>query len=441
VKSNLPYSARENLSKKAKLVFNPVFKLAEIFGFWRYPSCIPKFRLKVWILNEYLNYMYWCYKSAKPIIKSEKGSKLEVYFAKQHLQINRSLLPKGFQAQKFVKISTVGDLMPAKGIENSKDKFYAEVEELIFNADISIANLEFAFTSDKLVPKWHRFKIRATPKHYDAIKGHKSRQYTVFNTANNHITDWGMDGFNTTLDQLEADGVYYVGTNRSPEDQKKGLIITSNGVKFGFVSATYQKRPFPDDKGYQVNFIPFHRFQGKVDVSLLKEQISYCRYQGCDFIIVSLHWGREFEFFPRRFQVDIAHQLIENDADAIISHHNHNIQPFEIYQTQRDPHRKAIVFYGLGNLSSFWSAPHLALSLITNLDVVKGHVNGSPKTFIARVNVTPVLQIEYEYKKTPYLQIEKLSDLLKSARGESRSKYVDKAGQYADLILGKNWRN
>jgi len=98
------------------------------------------------------------------------------------------------------------------------------------------------------------------------------------------------------------------------------------------------------------------------------------------------------------------------------------------------------IFYGLGNLSSFWSAPHLALSLIANLDVAKGRVNGSSKTFIARGNVTPVLQMEYECKKTPYLQIEKLSDLLKSARGESRSKYLNKAGQYPDLILGKNWR-
>jgi poly-gamma-glutamate synthesis protein (capsule biosynthesis protein) len=440
VKSNLPYSAIDNHSKKAKLVFYLVYKLANIIGFWRYPPRIPPFRLNARVLNKYLNYMHWCYTSDRPITNSEKGSNLEVYFAKQCLQMNRSLLPKEFQAEKFVKISTVGDLMPAKGIENSKGKFYAKVEKLIFNADVSIANLEFSLTSDKFVPKWARYKIRATPKHYDAIKGHKSRRYTVFNTANNHITDWGMDGFNTTLDQLEADGFYYVGTNRSPEDQKRGLIITSNDVKFGFVSATYQVRPFPEDEGYQVNFIPFHRFQEKVDLSILKEQISYCQGQDCDFIIVSLHWGREFEFFPRRFQVDIAHQLIENGADAIISHHNHNIQPYEIYQTQRDPHRKAIIFYGLGNLSSLWSAPHLALSMIANLNVAKGHVNGSAKTLISRVNVTPLLQMEYEYEKTPYLQIDKLGDLLKSVQIESVRKYLNKAALYADLILGKNWR-
>ena len=131
----------------------------------------------------------------------------------------------------------------------------------------------------------------------------------------------------------------------------------------------------------------------------------------------------EFEFFPRRYQVDIAHQLIENGADAIISHHNHNIQPYEIYQTQRDPYRKAPIFYGLGNLSSFWSAPHLALSLIANFDVVKGHINGSPKTLIACVSATPVVQMEYDCKKKAmYLEIEKLSDLIKSTHDESKKK-------------------
>ena len=50
----------------------------------------------------------------------------------------------------------------------------------------------------------------------------------------------------------------------------------------------------------------------------------------------------------------------EGLSDAIISHHTHNIQPYEFYQTLRDPHRKAPIFYGLGNLSSLSSAPHCA---------------------------------------------------------------------------------
>ena len=387
--------------------------------------------------------MYCWYKLAKPIIKPEKGSGLEEYFTEKRRQFDRLLLPEGFKVERSVAISAVGDLMNAKGIENSAGKFYAKVEELIFNSDISLANLESTLTSEKIDARQiTRNQINATPEQFDAFKGHKGRHFSVFCTANNHILDRGIEGFNTTHNHLEAEGFYYVGTNRSLENQKKGLIITSNGIKFGLVAATYKNnRPFPKGKDYLVNFIPFHRFQGKVDVSLLEEQIFYCSSQDCDFIIVSLHWGMEFEFFPRQDQIDIAHHLIECGADAIISHHTHNIQPYEFYQTSRDPHRKAPIFFGLGNFSSLWSKPHLALSLIANFVVVKGHVDNSPKTLVERVNVSPVLQMEYECKKSPYLQIEKLSDLIKSAHSKSRGKYINEAGQYADLVLGSSWRN
>ena len=130
------------------------------------------------------------------------------------------------------------------------------------------------YPSDIVNTKW---KINATNEQYNAFKGHKGMQYSVFNTANNHILDCGMEGFNTTHDRLEAEGFFYVGTNRTPKARRKSLIITTNGVKFGFVAATYSLngRPFPDGKDYLVNFIPFHRFKGKVDVSLLEKQISH----------------------------------------------------------------------------------------------------------------------------------------------------------------------
>jgi poly-gamma-glutamate synthesis protein (capsule biosynthesis protein) len=289
-------------------------------------------------------------------------------------------------------------------------------------------------------------KLIAAFEHFDAFKGHQGKQYKIFCTANNHMLDDGLRGFNTTHDQLESEGFYYVGSNRSPEDQKKGLIISSNNIKFGLVAATYRMNNrglghYPEDmEKCLVNVIPFHSFQGKVDLSLLEDQISYCKAQNCDFIIVSLHWGMEFEFFPRQDQVNIAHHLIEFGADAIISHHAHNIQPYELYQTRRDPQRIAPIFYGLGNLSSLWSAPYFALSMIVNFNVIKGTVDNAAKTLAAQVKVDPVLQLEYEYKKKPFLQIENLRDLINSSFSDSRRDYFIKAGKYADLALGKNWR-
>jgi poly-gamma-glutamate synthesis protein (capsule biosynthesis protein) len=424
----------------AHLIYKFIFKLVVIFGFGRYPlnrdpdKCLSK------DFKNIFDRMYRAYKISNPIIKPEKGSNLKAYFTEKLQHINQPLLPKEFQTKKSTTFSAVGDLMNAKGLENSIGKFYANVAELIFDADISIANLESTLTRGKVINTG--FQINATPEQFEVLKGHNGKNYTVFCTANNHILDHGMEGFNTTHDQLENEGFLYVGTNRTSQDQKKNLIITKNDIKFGLVAATYSvnNNPFPNGQDYLVNIIPFHHFKGKVDLSLLEDQISYCKSENCDFIIVSIHWGMEFEFFPRKNQVDIAHHLIELGADAIISHHTHNIQPYEIYQTKRDPHRKAPIFYGLGNLSSLWSTPYFSLSIIANFDVTKGQIRDSEKTLISRINITPVLQMEYSSKKTPYLQIEKLKTLTKSTYEKTINEYINEASKYADLILGKSWR-
>jgi poly-gamma-glutamate synthesis protein (capsule biosynthesis protein) len=445
MKTNLyNYIKKSRFSPIASLLYQFILKIVVILGLWRYPS---KRDPEQWFSNDFQNMilyrMYHSYKLAKPIKKPEKGSKLEEYFAEKRRQINQRLLPKGFQGKTGVTISAVGDLINNKSLENSMDTFYSKIAELIFNVDISIANLESTLTNSKVENTG--LQVNANLEQFNILKGYKDKHYTIFCTANNHILDRGIEGFETTHDRLEAEGFFYVGTNRSPEDQKKGLIITSNGIKFGFVAATYSvnKNPFPNGKDYLVNLIPFHRCQEKVDVSLLEEQISYCLNKNCDFIIVSLHWGIEYEFFPWKNQVNIAHHLIEYGADAIISHHTHNVQPYEIYQTRRDPYRKAPIFYGLGNLSSMVSnpKPYFSLSLIANFDVVKGFVNGVPKTLVAHVNGTPVLQMEYICKKIKYIQIEKLSDLIKSTHSKKRNEYINKAVRCADLVLGKSWRN
>jgi poly-gamma-glutamate synthesis protein (capsule biosynthesis protein) len=418
-----------------------MFILADAFGFWRRPKKLdpdpvnwPKGPLPA----------YWFYKSKKHILLPEKGSNLDVYF-KENQEKSGPFLPKGFNEEKRARLSSAGDLMNARGTENSEGKFYTHVSDLIFGADVSIANLESTLTTGDVQKATFTADetptINATPEQYSALKGHKGRQYTILHTANNHILDCGMEGFETTHDVIEADGFQYVGTNRKPEDQRKGRIVLSNGIKFGFVAATYglNCRPFPDGKDWLVNHVPFHKQKGKVDLSLLEEQISCCQSQQCDVIILSLHWGLEHELYPHTEQLDVAHTLIEAGADTILGHHTHNIQPYELYQTQRDPDRVAPIIYSQGNLASIMSSAFNALSLIVNLEVVKGHCNGEEKTLIKDIAIVPVIQLEKEHGDAYYLQVHPLKDLL-NPEDEKLKAYIDEAAHYADLALGIRWR-
>ncbi|HJX38242.1 MAG TPA: CapA family protein [Anaerolineae bacterium] len=443
MRSQLPGDAREVAvrSPGRKVLYNTVFKLADVLGFWRRPQNLdPDDYKSIW------DYTYWQYKSRTPIVRPEAGLDLAPFHAARE-QIGVSLLPARFEGSASVEMSAVGDLTSTAGVENSQGRFYEHVADLIFDTDLSIANLESTLTKgeigDFVLPDGEEPMINATLEQYHAFKAHQGRQYTILQTANNHILDRGMEGFDTTHDQLEADGFLYLGTNRTPEAQKQGLIVTFSGLRLGLVGATYgiNSRPFPDGKEYLVNLVPFHRFRGPVDLSLLEDQIGYCKSQRCDFVTLCLHWGLEFEFFPRQEQVDITHALVESGADLIISHHAHNIQPLELYHTKRDPDRIAPILYGLGNLSSLIRAPHSVLSLIANMTVAKGWLDGLEKTLVERVTLTPVVQMEYDLEGTPYVRVEKLNDALREAEhDEGTEAYLNQATGCADLVLGTSWR-
>jgi poly-gamma-glutamate synthesis protein (capsule biosynthesis protein) len=119
--------------------------------------------------------------------------------------------------------------------------------------------------------------------------------------ANNHILDCGEEGIQTTLKYLKKDNIYQIGINETAEDQMKPSITEVKGFRIGWVAHTYDidSMPFPDGKPYIVNITPFH-MEPKPDLSLIEKQIKVCRNAGCDFVVLSLHWGLSLNFIRTR---------------------------------------------------------------------------------------------------------------------------------------------
>ncbi|MCP5105837.1 MAG: CapA family protein [bacterium] len=352
----------------------------------------------------------------------------------------------GFKEKGRVTFGAVGDLIKVEGLENSKDKLYEDTADLIFDKDISYGNLESQLTgqdlgsyifSDKETPP-----LCCTPGQYDALKSHKGKNLTLMHTACNHTLDMGLEGLETTLAQLQKDNITDLGTNRQPGEQSKGRIIEKNGIKMGFVSVTFglNGKEVPEGKEYMVNVVGFHHRdpdEKPVDLTLLKEQIAFCKEQECDIIIASLHWGYEYEFYPRFQQVDMAHTIVEEGVDIIVSHHAHVIQPLEYYTPRRDPGKTAVIAYSLGNLTSSFSAPYLVLSAVLDLTILKGTVKGENKTVISDAKLVPVVQVESVEGDLPVIRVEKL-DTFRARKGESgeENDYIAAVERYAAIILG-----
>jgi hypothetical protein len=88
----LPATPRQALSITGtlRLAVNTIFKLADIFGFWKYPS---KKAAADFAEMSLLHKIYWAYKSQKPIVRAEKGSGLQTFFKNQDTHLR---LPEGF---------------------------------------------------------------------------------------------------------------------------------------------------------------------------------------------------------------------------------------------------------------------------------------------------------------------------------------------------------
>ena len=410
--------------------------MAKLFGFWDYPTKMYQENMSLLFAAN------WIYKNSNPVIKPEKKSGLNNYF-KNELDKPFNLFPEKLKKEKSLTLSFVGDLMNPPATEQSKDILYENTHDLIFDADICCANLESTLTKTRIKPTIittrGELKINISEKDYNAIKGHNNKKYSIFHLANNHILDCGWEGVETTVNTITKDNIKYFGLNLSEEDQKKSLIFNKNGFNIGFVGATYSlnHRKFPSGKEYLINYIPFHSKVKVLDISLLLTQIDYLKKQNCDFIIVSLHWGIEFEFFPNKKQLDITHELAEYGADLIISHHAHVIQPYEIYNSKRDPLRKIPIFYGLGNLISHFSSPHCALSLITNFKLSKTINN----TYVDVFDIIPVFQLDSQDPETHFIKLEKLKEWHNKKLDDNElEEYVSKVSFYADLAIGERWK-
>lgn len=420
-------------------LFRFLFGLADWFGFWKFPPTVDYDALSDYAL------LVWLYLAGRPITRAERGSGLESFFARQRQNASPAL-PAGFQTQAVTTLTAVGDLMCNGALDYAGPDYYRNVADLIFTADIAYANLESTLTAGEIEKPALRVdentKINATPQQYETVSGYQGRKYSIFQLANNHILDNGLEGVLTTCQRLEADGIPYVGINHHPDEQKQGRVIEVNGLRLGFVAATYSLnlRPYPAGKEYLVNMIRFHQLNVAVDLSLLEGQIQWCRKQDCDLVIAGLHWGMEWEFFPRAYQLKMAHQLAEAGADIIIGHHAHVIQPMEWYQTKRDPQRFVPILYNLGNLVPICAAPFTSLSLIAQLDLVKGMLNGHEQTHVESVRLTPAIQLNQTINESFTTSLERLQTLVANPPSPEAKAYADEAAKYTDLVLGTDWR-
>lgn len=224
------------------------------------------------------------------------------------------------------------------------DALFEHVRDLLGPLDLAFGNLETPI-APKTGTGVKSMVFNAPPVLLPALS---STGFDVVSFANNHVYDQGRKGLVESIEQLEASDLRFVGAGRTCAEARAARLVDVNGLKLAWIGSTDL---YNDDQNKGPDE-PCVATLG--DGAWVLEEAARAKAAGADLVLLSVHWGVEYQTKPEPRHEALAHALIEGGVDAIVGHHPHVLQPIELFETADG--RTGLVIYSLGNFISNQSA-------------------------------------------------------------------------------------
>ncbi|MBQ7885268.1 MAG: CapA family protein [Clostridia bacterium] len=189
--------------------------------------------------------------------------------------------------------------------------FFSGLTDLFATDDMTLVNFEGTLT-EETQKKEKKFNFKGPAEYTDILTLGSVEAVTV---ANNHTLDYGTQGRDDTIANLENAGITVSGNGTLG-------VFEKNGVKVGMTGYCF---PYKD---------------GKKDIS---KDVKALREMGCQIVIASFHWGSEYREDFTGEQRSIGRAAIKAGADIVVGHHPHIVQGIESYED-------SYILYSVGNL-------------------------------------------------------------------------------------------
>src|SRR3989338_4412147 len=235
-----------------------------------------------------------------------------------------------------VTLLFVGDIMLSRYIgdimkRNNDWRYpFLEVADVLKNADIAFGNLEGPI-STRGAKTGSAYSFRADPR---VIEGLEYAGFDVLSIANNHIWDYGADAVIDTISGLKKVGMSVVGGGQNYTETHQPSVKEVGNTRIAFLGYTDLISSALDSKTAKPAVAFLDLKQAIADIQEARNS--------ADVVVVSLHWGNEYETNPNDEQEGIGHDLINAGANLIIGHHPHVVQSVEEYSG-------GYIAYSLGN--------------------------------------------------------------------------------------------
>ncbi|MET9390307.1 CapA family protein [Streptomyces sp. NPDC006624] len=199
----------------------------------------------------------------------------------------------------------------------------AGIRPVVSRADIALCHMETVYGANGDYTGYPTFK--SPPEIARALAG---TGYDGCSTASNHTLDDGADGIRRTLDALDRAGVRHAGSARTEEEARTVTVLRAGRAEVAHLAYTYDTNgiPLPEGQPWAVNLI---------DEGRILADARAARRAGADVVVVSMHWGTEWQDAPDERQLTLARSLTaaqsagRPDIDLVLGTHAHVPQAYE----------------------------------------------------------------------------------------------------------------
>ncbi|WP_098892914.1 CapA family protein [Streptomyces sp. or3] len=204
----------------------------------------------------------------------------------------------------------------------------AGVAPVVSGADLAFCHMETVY-GEEGGPYTGYPSFKSPPEVATALR---TTGFDSCSTASNHTLDDGADGVRRTLDALDGAGIRHAGSARTAAEAARPTILPAGpgkgAAKVAHLAYTYGTNdiPLPADRPWTVNL---------TDEGRIIEEARAARRAGADVVVLSAHWGTEWQDEPDATQLELARRLTASadggrpDIDLIIGTHAHVPQAYE----------------------------------------------------------------------------------------------------------------
>ena len=287
-------------------------------------------------------------------------------------------------ARRSVQLGFTGDLVLGRHVTAAvlnglqPDDMWGDLRETMLATDAMVGNLEGPITNHPV--KWNNLKafyFRADPKVMDHLHAGNFRCLAL---ANNHMVDFGSQGLIDTRRHLTESGFAFAGAGVDPDEAMEPTTFQAGPLTVGFISITNTVPPFAAKVGRPgTNYWKIRNSQTNID--RLTRLITDLRGRGADLIVLSVHWGPNYRWWPPCNYQAFARKAIDLGVDIVHGHSAHLLQAVEF-------HGNGVILYDTGDYLDDFVVMYGLRSDYSGLFLVDIEPGARPKVTIIPAKLT-----------------------------------------------------